>query len=151
MTLTVPDAYLIFKRIENLIRTVPSFGQRVYTGGVPGTVPDVGGHVLPYCVLWPSTGTPHGQEPVGGGPDRQGQVFRFMTTTAAADVWAVVGATDQLKATLTGAKLGRDTGLIRPVELQQRAAIVAKDPDSNPPRFGVALAWTLATTTNPEE
>jgi hypothetical protein len=151
MTVTVPDAYLIFKRIENLIRTVPSFGQRVYTGQVPNTVPHVGGHILPYCALWPGAGAPHGQEPVGGGPDLQGQAFRFMTTTAAADVWAVLGATGELKRALTGAKLGRDTGLIRPVSLQQAAATVLMDRDVTPPRPYLPLAWTLATTTNPEE
>ncbi|MDI3330702.1 MAG: hypothetical protein QJR09_08200 [Micrococcus sp.] len=143
-----PDDYTITKAIEALIRTVPSFGQRVYPGYVPGTVPTVGGHVLPYCALWPGIGVPHGQEPVAGGPDLRGQLFRFRTTVAATEVWAVLGSTNELKRTLTGARLG--SGIIRPA-LSQEAATVLTDNDVSPARLYLDLAWTLATTTNPEE
>lgn len=147
MSVTVPDAYLIFKHVEALIRTVPSFGQRVYTGYVPDTVPTVGGHILPYCALWPGGGAPTGQEPVAGGPDLGGQVFRFQTTIAATEPWAVLGATGELKNTLTGARLG--SGIIRPVAIQQEAAVVLMDRDVTPARPYLPLAWTLTTTHNP--
>lgn len=146
--MTVPDAHPIFKHIESLIKTVPSFGSnRVFTGMVPDAVSSVGGHILPYCALWPSPGTPAGEEPVAGGPDLQGQAFRFMTTVAAAEPWAVLGATGQLKATLTGARVG--SGIIRPVTVQQEAAVIRMDRDVSPARPYLPLAWTLATTTNP--
>jgi hypothetical protein len=147
VTTVAPDAYTVFKHIEALIRTVPSFGQRVYTGAVPGTVPTVGGHILPYCALWPGTGAPEDEEAVAGGPIPEGQAFRFMTTTAAAEPWAVLGATGQLKATLTGTRVG--SGIIRPVRIQQEAAVVLMDRDFSPARPYLPLAWTLATTRNP--
>lgn len=148
--MTFPDAHPIFRHIEALIKTVPSFGpDRVFTGHVPDTVPSMGGHILPYCALWPGSGTPHGQEPAAGGPDLQGQVFRFMTTTAGAEPWAVLGSTGQLKFTLTGARIG--SGIIRPVPMQQEAAVVLMDRDVSPARPYLPLAWTLATTRNPEQ
>ena len=149
MTLTIPDAHSIFRHIESLIKTVPSFGPgRVFTGYVPETVPAVGGHILPYCALWPSGGTSAGEEPVGGGPDLQGQAFRFMTTVAGAEPWAVLGATSQLKATLTGARVG--SGIIRPVPDQQRSVVLLTDRDVAPARPYLPLAWTLQTSRNPE-
>ncbi|VXA92432.1 hypothetical protein [Citricoccus sp. K5] len=145
----IPDAHPIFKHIEALIKTVRSFGPtRVDTGKVPAGITTVGGHILPYCVLWPGAGSPYDQEPVAGGPDLQGQEFRFNTTVAATETWAVLGATGELKAALTGARVG--SGIIRPA-LSQQAATVLTDTDISPARPFLPLSWTLTTTRNPEQ
>lgn len=144
--MSVPDPYLIAKALEGLIRTIPQLGQRIYTGYVPGTLPTVNGYTLPYCVLWPGAGAPHEQKAADGAPYSQGQVFRFTTTVAATDVWAVIQVTRELKATLTGARVGN--GVIHPA-LSQEAVSVQVDRDVSPVRHYLPLTWTLQTTRNP--
>ncbi|MEO9246465.1 hypothetical protein ABDK96_02075 [Citricoccus nitrophenolicus] len=150
MTITSPSPHDVFTAIQTLAQTVPSFGTRAAVGKFPDGIVLAGGYVLPYCVIWPTPGGAYDPHPsVAGGTYAGGQEFRFMTTVSGADPLAVIGASGELKAVFTNAPMG--DGTIRPVPEQQRAATVAKDPDSTPPRFGVALAWTVTTTRNPEQ
>lgn len=142
------DPYIIFDYIELKLREATDLvGDRVYTGTVPGDV-TTDTWMPPYIVIWPGAGTGIGEPSVSTEPDKIGRKIRFMTTVAAHDVRTVLGVTGRLQALLSGLPVG--SGIVRPVELQQEAAVVLTDTTVTPSRPYLPLAWNLQTNTNPQ-
>lgn len=138
----VVPAHTVFQHIDTILKAAVGTRATVYLGHVPDTVetiPNSGGLIRPYVVLWPNLPAPAGEEPVAGGPDLTGQHVRFTVTAVASDPVTMLRTLDDVRPNLTGCPVG--DGIIRPDAEQQSSVRPLIDPDIRPARHYMPTDW----------
>ena len=115
----------------------------VFDGHVPAKVPEIGGYVLPYVVLWAGIGDNPGEQTSCGTHSTDTLIWDFQTTAVASSADACRRAAQDVKITLTNLRAG--TGRIRPNPdgFQQQQPI--PDNSVTPARFMLPTQWRLIT------
>jgi hypothetical protein len=123
------------------LKTVP--GITSYDGFVPVKVPESGGFMDPYVVLWAGTGDGPDELPSDGRETGDTLIWDFQTTAVGATP-AICRAVDRaVCAALTNLHVG--TGRVRrnPAGFNQQAPIL--DTQTTPSRFMLPRQWRLIT------
>ena len=91
------------------LRAIP--GITVYDGAVPKSVPETGGYIDPYVVLWAGVDDEPDELPADGRQDGDSAIWDFQTTTVGADA----GICRNVTAAVSGALLNLPvrTGRVR--------------------------------------
>ena len=129
------------KDVMAALRTVP--GITSYDGFVPVKLPESGGYIDPYVVLWAGTGDEPGELPADGRQTSDTLIWDFQTTAVGADP-AICRAVDKaVGAALTNLAIG--TGRVRrnPDGFNQQAPVL--DTQSTPSRHFLPRQWRLIT------
>ena len=123
------------------LRTVP--GITVYDGSVPTRVPESGGYIDPYVVLWAGTGDEPDELPADGRQAGDSIVWDFQTTAVAAGPNICRDVTAAVAAALTN--LPVRTGRVRrnPDGFNQQSPIL--DTQTSPARHMLPRQWRLIT------
>lgn len=118
-------------------------GVTLFDGYVPVKVPEAGGYILPYVVLWAGVGDNPEELTSCGEHGTDTIVWDFQTTVAGSTPDVCRRVTADVKATLTNRRTG--TGKIRPNSdgFQQQEPIL--DPSVTPARFMLPIPWRLIT------
>lgn len=135
------DVSLLVADVDAALRTLPNVG--TFDGYVPAKVPEAGGYVLPYVVIWAGIGDEPQEQTSDGLHSTDTLVWDFQTTAVAAtaDVCRCVAA--DAKTALNNLRSG--TGRVRPNPdgFQQQAPIL--DTSVTPARFMLPQQWRLIT------
>lgn len=123
------------------LRTVPGSG--TYDGYVPVKVPETGGYVDPYIVLWAGGGDTPDELPADGRQADGPLIWDFQTTAVGASPDVCRAVDTSLQAALTNLPVG--TGRVRrnPDGFNQQAPIL--DTQTTPSRFMLPRQWRLIT------
>lgn len=118
-------------------------GTSFYDGFVPEKVPETGGYIDPYIVLWAGVGDDSDELPACGIQDGDSIVWDFQTTAVGADPEICRAVARDIKASLTN--LSVRTGRVRrnPDGFNQQTPIL--DTQTTPARFMLPLQWRLIT------
>ena len=114
-----------------------------YDGYVPEKVPETGGYIDPYVVLWAGTGDEPGELPADGRQHSDTLIWDFQTTAVGATA-AICRAVDKaVTAALTNLAIG--TGRVRrnPDGFNQQAPVL--DTQTTPSRLMLPRQWRLIT------
>lgn len=135
------DPVALIASIRAVLEALPNVS--IFDGQVPTKVPEAGGFILPYIVIWTGVGDNPGETTSDGLHDTDTLIFDFQTTAvaASADICRRVAA--DMKARLTNLRAG--TGRIRPSPdgFQQQTPI--PDNSVTPARFMLPIQWRLIT------
>jgi hypothetical protein len=121
---------------------VPQFA--FYDGYVPERVPEAGGHILPYVVLYAGDGSPVVEEVTADGlqpVDTLVWDFQITAVGATSDVCRRVA--QDVRRLLTNLRAG--TGRIKPNPDGFNQQVPYLDPSVTPARFILPLQWRLNT------
>jgi len=123
------------------LRAIP--GITVYDGAVPKSVPETGGYIDPYVVLWAGVDDEPDELPANGRQDGDSAIWDFQTTTVGADAAICRNVTAAVSAALTN--LPVRTGRVRtnPDGFNQQYPIL--DTQTSPARFMLPRQWRLIT------
>jgi len=123
------------------LRAVP--GITVYDGAVPKAVPETGGYVNPYVVLWAGVDDEPDELPADGRQDGDSAIWDFQTTTVGADPAICRNVAAAVNTALTN--LPVRTGRVRrnPDGFNQQSPIL--DTQTSPARFMLPRQWRLIT------
>lgn len=136
------DAQLLSKAVYAALQTVPGLSG-VHDGFVPEKVPETGGYIDPYVVLWAGTGELPREQPADGRELDGPLVWDFQTTAVGAspDICREVDKAVSLVLT----NLVVRTGRVRrnPDGFTQQAPIL--DTTESPSRFYLPRQWRLIT------
>lgn len=135
------DPVALTDGVESALKTIE--GIAVFDGFVPTKVPEAGGFILPYVVLWAGVGDNPEELPSSGDHDTSTLIWDFQTTIVAASPDVCRRVTSDVKALLTNRRTG--TGRIRPNPdgFQQQQPIL--DTSVTPARFMLPIPWRLIT------
>lgn len=125
-----------------LLRTLP--GVTVYDGYVPKAVPEAGGYVLPYVVLWAGVDDEIPERDLSGRVDMDGSRWDFQTTAvgAAASICAAVAS--DVRRALANHPMGTYYVLPNPDGFNRE--VPRLDPSVTPSRFFLPQQWRSDTT-----
>jgi hypothetical protein len=114
-----------------------------YDGSVPKAVPEAGGYIRPYVVLWAGIGNNPPELTSCGTQSQDTLIWDFQLTVVAADADICRRVGQAIKARLTNLQIG--TGRVRPSPdaFNQQAPIL--DTQATPSRFMLPLQWRLIT------
>jgi hypothetical protein len=127
--------------VREAIASVPGITE--HDGYVPERVPETGGYIDPYVVLWAGTGDEPNELPADGLQDGDSIIWDFQTTA--------VGATPEICRAVDHAVTGKllnlrvRTGRVRrnPDGFNQQTPIL--DTQTSPARFMLPRQWRLIT------
>lgn len=135
------DPVVLAAVVETAVKTLQ--GVSFFDGNVPKSVPEVGGFILPYVVLWAGIGDNPDELPANGMHDSSTLVWDFQLTVTSADPNICRRVAKDVLALLINKRAG--TGRIRPNPdgFNQQAPI----PDASiiPSRFMLPLQLRLIT------
>lgn len=134
-----PDA--LTGPVQDALLAVPGAG--FYDGYVPERVPETGGYIDPYIVLWAGTGDAPDELPSDGRQDGDSVIWDFQTTAVGATP-AICRAVDA-EVTRRLTNLTVRTGRVRrnPDGFNQQSPIL--DTQTSPARFMLPRQWRLIT------
>lgn len=114
-----------------------------YDGYVPVKVPETGGYIDPYVVLWAGTGDGPDELPADGRQASDTLIWDFQTTAVGANPAICRDVDKAIAAVLTNLAVG--TGRVRrnPDGFNQQAPIL--DTQTTPSRFMLPRQWRLIT------
>ena len=118
-------------------------GITVYDGYVPRQVPEAGGFILPYAVLWLGTGDNPDEPTSCGLHNADTLVLDFQVTVVASNTPAVRAVAEAVKQALTNLQTGKGRIKPNPDGFNQQAPIL--DTQTTPARFMLPLQWRLIT------
>ena len=123
------------------LRALP--GITVYDGAVPKSVPETGGYIDPYVVLWAGTGDEPDELPADGVQDGASLTWDFQTTTVGADPGICRSLDADVNAALRNLRIR--TGRVRrnPDGFNQQAPIL--DTQTSPARYMLPRQWRVIT------
>lgn len=135
------DPVALVATVEAALKTI--VGITVYDGYVPSKVPEAGGYILPYVVIWAGTGDNPPEQPACGEHEDDTLIFDFQVTIAAADPNLCRRVEKDVRAKLRNLRAG--TGRIKPNPdgFQQQSPIL--DAQVSPARFMLPKQWRLIT------
>lgn len=135
------DVTLLVDDVETALGTIPSIS--VFDGQVPTKVPEAGGYILPYVVLWAGIGDNPGEQTSCGTHSTDTLIWDFQTTAVGATPDICRRVAQDTKAALTNLRSG--TGRVRPNPdgFQQQTPI--PDNSVSPARFMLPTQWRLIT------
>lgn len=118
-------------------------GISVFDGFVPTKVPEAGGFILPYVVIWAGVGDNPDEPTSCGTHNTDTLILDFQITVAASNTGAVRAVAEAVKQKLTNLQTG--TGRIKPNPdgFNQQPPIL--DTQITPARFMLPLQWRLIT------
>ena len=114
-----------------------------YDGFVPVKVPETGGFIDPYVVLWAGTGDEPNELPADGRQAGDSLIWDFQTTAVGATPGICRAVDKAVKAALVNLPVG--TGHVRrnPDGFNQQAPVL--DTQTTPSRFMLPRQWRLIT------
>jgi hypothetical protein len=119
-------------------------GISFYDGYVPERVPEAGGHVLPYVVLYAGDGAPVVEEVTSSGHQPTDTlVWDFQITAVGATAGVCRAVARDVRAALTNLRVG--TGLVKPNPEGFNQQVPYPDTSVTPARFILPLQWRLNT------
>lgn len=118
-------------------------GISVFDGQVPVKVPEVGGYILPYVVLWAGIGDNPGELTSCGQHSTDTLIWDFQTTAVGATADICRRVAQDVKNTLTNHRAG--TGRIRPNPDGFQQQTPTPDNSVTPARFMLPQQWRLIT------
>jgi hypothetical protein len=123
------------------LRAIPDI--TVYDGSVPESVPETGGYIDPYVVLW--AGNPDGPNelPADGVQDDDSAVWDFQTTTVGADPSICRAVDTAVNIALRNLRVR--TGRVRRNPDGFNRDIPRLDTQTSPARFMLPRQWRLIT------
>lgn len=135
------DLTLLAADITEALETVA--GISVFDGQVPKAVPEVGGFILPYAVLWLGAGDNPDEPTSCGTHNTDTLILDFQVTVVASNPAACRAVAQAVKQKLTNMPTG--TGRIKPNPdgFNQQAPIL--DTTITPARLMLPLQWRLIT------
>lgn len=135
------DATQLANTITTKLRTLP--GVSTFDGQVPSKVPEAGGYILPYVVLWAGIGDNPDELPSNGMHSQDTLVWDFQTTTVAASADTCRRVANDVKKLLTNLPAGTSRVRPSPDGFQQQQPI----PDNSiiPVRYMLPIQWRLIT------
>lgn len=135
------DPILLVTDIRTALAAIP--GITVFDGYVPAKVPEAGGYILPYIVLWAGVGDNPAEQPSDGVHNSDTLVWDFQTTVVGSNPDICRRVTADVKTALINRRTG--TGKVRPNPdgFQQQQPI--PDPSVTPARFMLPIPWRLIT------
>ena len=115
----------------------------IFDGQVPTKVPEAGGYILPYVVIWAGVGDNPDELPSDGLHDTDTLIFDFQTTAVGASSDICRRVAIDVKTRLTNTRVG--TGRVRPNPdgFQQQTPI--PDNSVTPARYMLPIQWRLIT------
>lgn len=118
-------------------------GISVHDGYVPTSLPETGGYIDPYVVLWAGTGDEPNELTACGVQDGDSIIWDFQTTAVGATPEICRAVDSDVKAALTNLRVG--TGRVRrnPDGYNQQPPIL--DTQTTPARFMLPRQWRLIT------
>jgi hypothetical protein len=127
--------------VEAALRAIPDIG--FHDGYVPERVPETGGYVDPYVVLWAGVGDEPNELTACGIQDGDSIIWDFQTTAVGADPGICRAVAKDVRAALTNLPIR--TGKVRrnPDGFNQQSPIL--DTQTTPARFMLPLQWRLIT------
>lgn len=135
------DATLLVADVKAALETIPQL--TVFDGQVPTKVPEAGGYILPYVVIWAGIGDNPEEQTSCGLHSADTLIWDFQTTAVGATPDICRRVAQDVKHALTNLRVG--TGLIRPNPdgFQQQQPI--PDNSVTPARFMLPQQWRLIT------
>lgn len=135
------DPVELLDAVEADLKTIP--GLSVFDGYVPTKVPEIGGFILPYVVLWAGVGDNPEEQTSDGVHNYDTLIWDFQTTIVGATPDICRRVTADVKTRLTNLRAG--TGRVRPNPdgFQQQQPIL--DTSISPARFMLPIPWRLIT------
>lgn len=135
------DATELVTPVLAALATVP--GISVHDGHVPASLPETGGYVDPYVVLWAGVGDSPDEPTTDGIHDTDSLIWDFQTTAIGASAAICRAVAKDVKAALTNLRVG--TGRVRPNPdgFNQQTPIL--DTQTTPARFMLPEQWRLNT------
>ena len=127
--------------IEAAVLQVPDM--HFHDGFVPKVLPETGGYVDPYTVLWAGLGDNPPERTSCGTHSRDTTVYDFQTTVVAASADACRRAARLVSAELDNLPLGTGKVHPNPDGFNQQAPIL--DTQTTPSRFMLPLQWRVIT------
>ncbi|MBG6085815.1 hypothetical protein [Zhihengliuella flava] len=116
---------------------------KFYDGYVPAKVPEAGGYILPYVVLWAGDGEPADQQAACGLQGTSSLLWDFQTTCVASSPEACRAVARDVRAALTNLPAG--TGRIKPNPDGFQQNVPVLDPTATPARFMLPVPWRITT------
>lgn len=137
----MPNPVALVASIRAALVTLPNVS--VFDGQVPTRVPEAGGFILPYIVIWAGIGDNPGELTTDGVHSDDTLIFDFQTTAVAASADICRRVAVDTKNRLTNLRAG--TGRIRPNPdgFQQQTPI--PDNSVTPARYMLPIQWRLIT------
>ena len=135
------DVSLLVADVDTALRTLPQI--TVFDGHVPAKVPEMGGYVLPYVVIWAGIGDEPQEQTSCGVHSTDTLIWDFQTTTVGATADVCRRVAQDVKTALNNLPTG--TGRVRPNPdgFQQQTPIL--DTSVTPARFMLPVQWRLIT------
>ena len=123
------------------LRAVP--GITVYDGAVPTSVPETGGYVDPYVVLWAGNGDEPDELTADGVQDGDSLVWDFQTTAVGADASICRQVDAAVNVALRNLRVR--TGRVRRNPTGFNQDIPRLDTETSPARYWLPRQWRLIT------
>lgn len=123
------------------LRTVA--GISVFDGSVPKSVPEAGGYILPYAVLWLGMPDDPREQTADGRHNDETENLDFQTTVVASNPAACRAVSQAVKQALKNHRAG--TGLIKPNPDAFDQKLPIPDTTITPTRYMLPLQWRLIT------
>jgi len=118
-------------------------GISVFDGFVPTKVPEAGGYILPYVVIWLGVGDNPNEPTSCGTHNTDTLILDFQITVAASNTPAIRAAAEAVRQKLTNLQAG--TGRIKPNPDAFNQQAPTLDTQVTPARFMLPLQWRLIT------
>lgn len=118
-------------------------GITFHDGYVPESLPETGGYVDPYVVLWAGAGDEPNELSACGVQDGDSLIWDFQTTAVGATPDICRAVARDVKAALTNLPVGTSRVRRNPDGYNQQAPIL--DTQTTPARFMLPLQWRLIT------
>lgn len=139
------DPNVLHASIMATLRALPDVGERVYDGIVPVKVPEVGGYIRAYIVVWSGIGSDlPAERDLSGLTDVGVLDWAPQTQVVAADANTCRLVAQQVREALTNKAMG--AGWLQPNPDAFRVNTPIPDTGATPTRFFLPLPWRLLTT-----
>jgi hypothetical protein len=137
----VVDPAALVGPVTSALAEVPDVDH--YDGYVPKSVPETGGFIDPYVVVWAGSGDEPDELPSDGVQDGDSVIWDFQTTSVGATPEICRAVDNAVTAKLTNLRIR--TGRVRrnPDGFNQQAPIL--DTQTSPARFMLPRQWRLIT------
>lgn len=139
------DPNSLHSQLLTALQALPDVGARIYDAHVPSSVPEAGGYIRPYIVLFTGIGSDiEAERDLTRLTDTGVLDWSAQTTCVGANAAHARAVAQQARVALTNLRIGN--GWLMPDPDSFRTAVPLQDNQVTPARLYVPLQWRLTTT-----